>query len=82
MSIIQDGVHARRLEDPKNYVRHLLVHPSGELISVELINDLQRLGVGYHFEKEIRTVLDTIWKGNDFEIGKALHTTALQFRIL
>ncbi|RWR93218.1 Alpha-terpineol synthase, chloroplastic [Cinnamomum micranthum f. kanehirae] len=77
-----DGSHTLRVEELKNYVRHLLIHPSGELTSVELINDLQRLGVGYLFEKEIRPVLDTIWKENDFEIEKDLHATALQFRIL
>ncbi|KAJ8640049.1 hypothetical protein MRB53_016743 [Persea americana] len=76
----KDGAYTRRVEELKNYVRSLLLDSSAPLARVELINHLQRLGVGYLFEEEIRTVLDTIWK--DFGTEKGLNAMALQFRIL
>ena len=78
----QDVSHTGRVEELKNYVRGLLLDSSGPLTKVELINHLQRLGVGYLFEEEIRIVLDAIWKGKDIEIENDLHATALRFRIL
>ena len=80
--IIQDGAYTRRVEELKNYVRSLLLDSSAPLARVELINHLQRLGIGYLFEEEIRILLDTIWKGKDFGIEKDLNAMALQFRIL
>ncbi|XXG62969.1 hypothetical protein AAC387_Pa05g1251 [Persea americana] len=77
-----DVSHTGRVEELKNYVRGLLLDSSGPLTKVELINHLQRLGVGYLFEEEIRIVLDAIWKGKDIEIENDLHATALRFRIL
>lgn len=82
LSIIQDGAYTRRVEELKNYVRSLLLDSSAPLARVELINHLQRLGIGYLFEEEIRTVLNTVWKGKDFGMEKDLNATALQFRIL
>ncbi|PSR84547.1 (-)-alpha-terpineol synthase [Actinidia chinensis var. chinensis] len=54
------------------------------LKGLELIDDLQRLGVFYHFEGEIKRVLESIhnnkysckWNKED------LHATALEFRLL
>lgn len=65
-----------------NHVRHLLLQTWRPEARIELINDLQRLGVGYLFEEEIRTVLDSIWTGKDIEFEKDLYATALYFRIL
>lgn len=56
-----------------------------ELLSqLELIDVVQRLGVGYHFEKEIKDALDCIVsakKGKEL-VGQDLHATALYFRLL
>ncbi|RWR83481.1 Alpha-terpineol synthase, chloroplastic [Cinnamomum micranthum f. kanehirae] len=81
-SAYKDGAYTGRVEELKNYVRSLLLDSSAPLARVELINHLQRLGVGYLFGEEIKTVLDTIWKGKDSGMEKDLNATALQFRIL
>jgi hypothetical protein len=39
---------------------------------------MQRLGVGYHFEKEIEEALALLYPN----LTTNLHTTALQFRVL
>ncbi|GMP98020.1 hypothetical protein CsSME_00046061 [Camellia sinensis var. sinensis] len=55
-----------------------VVDPLGGL---EMIDDLQTLGVFYHFEDEIKRVLDNI-RNDDKWNNKDLHSTALQFRLL
>ncbi|XP_043692888.1 alpha-terpineol synthase, chloroplastic-like [Telopea speciosissima] len=58
----------------------------GHLCQLELIDDIQRLGLGYLFEEEIKKALDTIACMNDMDHTRtdqeSLHATALQFRLL
>ncbi|KAH9744557.1 Beta-myrcene/(E)-beta-ocimene synthase 2 [Citrus sinensis] len=52
---------------------------------LELIDDVQRLGLGYRFENEIKRALHRIlsWQGYDHvNPEKDLHVTALRFRLL
>ncbi|XP_035546029.1 isoprene synthase, chloroplastic-like [Juglans regia] len=57
------------------------------LAKLELIDEVQRLGLGYRFEKEITRALDngvlaSNSKGYNERIVKSLHATALSFRLL
>ncbi|KAJ4978941.1 hypothetical protein NE237_009721 [Protea cynaroides] len=56
----------------------------GHLGLLELIDDIQRLGLGYHFGEEIKKALDTIVCMKDIETrtNESLHATALRFRLL
>lgn len=59
-----------------------VVDPSKKL---ELINVLQRLGLSYHFEDEIKTILEIIYNithGGDDMRKESLYTTSLGFRLL
>ncbi|KAG6642222.1 hypothetical protein CIPAW_09G127800 [Carya illinoinensis] len=61
---------------------HKMVDP---LNQVEKIDILQRLGISYHFEDEIRRMLDKIHKthyGGDVCREQRLYATALEFRLL
>ncbi|KAL3515889.1 hypothetical protein ACH5RR_022791 [Cinchona calisaya] len=53
---------------------------------LELIDDLQRLGVFYHFHHKIQSILNTTYKENYFSSNvsneKDLYATALGFRLL
>lgn len=56
---------------------------TGLLSVIELIDDIQRLGLGYQFESEIRRALDRyVSLGGFIEVTKtSLHATALSFRL-
>ncbi|XP_020597358.1 beta-eudesmol synthase-like isoform X1 [Phalaenopsis equestris] len=69
-----------RNDELKTEVRKMLVDATDTLQSLELIDRIQRLGVAYHFEKEINEQLlrihNTYFDSND------LYAVALHFRIL
>uniref|UniRef100_A0A1J3JDY9 1,8-cineole synthase 2, chloroplastic n=1 Tax=Noccaea caerulescens TaxID=107243 RepID=A0A1J3JDY9_NOCCA len=72
----------------KNKVREMLdVEKTSCLEQLELIDDLQKLGVSYHFELEINKILTDFHHKNGrnvLECNKEedLHATALEFRLL
>ncbi|KAL3614429.1 hypothetical protein CASFOL_042503 [Castilleja foliolosa] len=50
---------------------------------LEFIDDLQRLGISYHFEDKIKHILNHIYDDDQrFCYKKDLHSTALEFKIL
>ncbi|KAL7000244.1 isoprene synthase [Sarracenia purpurea var. burkii] len=51
---------------------------------LELIDNIQRLGLGYHFKNNIKRALDRIvsFEQSDEGEDKSLHGTALRFRLL
>lgn len=52
------------------------------LDQLELIDDLQKLGVSYHFEREIENILTVSYQKHRIDhMGKDLHATALEFRL-
>ncbi|KAE8680187.1 (+)-delta-cadinene synthase [Hibiscus syriacus] len=77
-----DTAKELRYKELKEEVRRMLVETidnSKEKLS--LIDAVQRLGVNYHFEKEIEDALEAIYHDN-IEADNDLHTTTLLFRLL
>ncbi|XP_031264912.1 probable terpene synthase 12 [Pistacia vera] len=76
---------AKKLEEE---VRSMMNNENAELLSVlELIDDIQRLGLGYRFQKDIKRALDRInlcWEEyeDDAQEENKLHYAALRFRLL
>ncbi|KAJ0848853.1 putative R-linalool synthase [Helianthus annuus] len=70
----------------KDGVRMIIRKVGGPLSTLELIDDLQRLGISYHFEDEIRNLLDVIYnnyfKTHDKWNTMDLNLKALGFRLL
>lgn len=72
----------------KNKVREMLdVEKTSCLEQLELIDDLQKLGVSYHFELEINKILTDFHHKNGRNVlernkEEDLHATALEFRLL
>jgi hypothetical protein len=67
------------LEELKGNAKCLLASnnkDSGDLL--KLASTMQRLGVAYHFEKEIEEALSLMYP----DVTSNLYTTALQFRFL
>ncbi|KAL8107827.1 hypothetical protein AgCh_024292 [Apium graveolens] len=80
-----EGSHARASE-LKQDVDMIFKNVADPLAQLELIDHLQRLGLGHHFEGEIEQTLERIYnsdlaKNNDLQ-EKNLQTTALKFRLL
>ncbi|CAI0385301.1 unnamed protein product [Linum tenue] len=76
-----------RIEELKMYVKGLLemkrVEGNDETKMLELIDALQRLGLGYHFEREIQAALEAIAASSSSRIwAESLHACALRFRLL
>lgn len=75
----------RRVEKLKQDVGYMLNDDEemGPLARLELIDSIQRLGVGYQFENEIKRALYTIAnRTNYLLIEEDLHFVALGFRLL
>ncbi|KAI0530715.1 hypothetical protein KFK09_000263 [Dendrobium nobile] len=72
-----------RVEELVREVKNLLNNTyEDELQCLELIDSLQRLGVGYHFEEEIDKRLREIHHHNGKIEGNDLQAVALKFRLL
>nr|ABX57720.1 sesquiterpene synthase [Vanda hybrid cultivar] len=69
-----------RMDELKVEIIQMFNNTKDSLQMMELIDAIQRLGIGYHFEKEINEALsrlfNTAYDGND------LYTVALRFRLL
>nr|AUG98171.1 terpene synthase [Trachyspermum ammi] len=52
------------------------------LAKLELLDSVQRLGLNYQFQKDIKQAIDAICSADDSWLGGDLHSTALWFRIL
>ncbi|KAF5938052.1 hypothetical protein HYC85_025558 [Camellia sinensis] len=77
-------VYEKRAAKLKEDVKIMLekVVDEDPLDALEMIDDLQRLGVFYHFKDEIDRVLERIYNMNDKYNNEDLDATALKFRLL
>ncbi|KAL6007526.1 Trehalose-6-P synthase/phosphatase complex synthase subunit [Asimina triloba] len=77
-------VHVQRMEELQKAVGHSLKEVGGPLAKLELINDLQRLGVGRLFEREINDILNAMHTDYDEKEKERwdVRFTALYFRLL
>ncbi|KAL2477434.1 Tricyclene synthase [Forsythia ovata] len=79
------GRSVTRDSELKMQVKMMLDEAVEPLDQLELIDDLQRLGISYHFQDEIKQILTIINKkyseNHEPEI-KDLYATALEFRLL
>ncbi|KAJ8628084.1 hypothetical protein MRB53_021391 [Persea americana] len=75
--------HATRVEKLKEDVKHLLKETDSSLAQMELIDNLHRLGVRWHFEIEIKQAPYTISLDNtNIEMKEDLHAISTRFRLL
>ncbi|KAL6987008.1 lysase [Sarracenia purpurea var. burkii] len=83
-SIYKGDAYLERVTKLKEDVKIMLGNISDPLDGLELVDILQRLGVFYHFEEEIKTFLDRIYNEKDDSWNKPedLYAMALKFRLL
>lgn len=92
MYIVQEETCLNRRDILKERVKMMVTEElvGDPLRQLEMVDELQRLGLSYHFEKEINEILEIIMndrlhgeKNHNMEWKKNnLYATALQFRIL
>nr|ADP37189.1 (-)-beta-bisabolene synthase [Santalum album] len=75
--------HMKMAEKLKEEVKSMIKGQMEPVAKLELINILQRLGLKYRFESEIKEELFSLYKdGTDAWWVDNLHATALRFRLL
>ncbi|XVE68685.1 hypothetical protein DITRI_Ditri09bG0088600 [Diplodiscus trichospermus] len=72
--------HATQLEELKQKAGKLLASTKDTAALLKLIDSLQRLGVAYHFEKQIEEALNQLHA--DQYVSNEVSTAALHFRLL
>ena len=77
----------QEVQELKEEVRRMLTSPVEKLSQkLNLIDEIQRLGVSYHFENDIKKTMQqlhmTLHNPNGHENDDDLYTVALQFRLL
>jgi len=83
--IMQDQRYKDRAKKLEEDVGSMINNENADLLeTLELIDDLQRLGLGYRFERDITRTLDNFASSKlcNERIEKSLHATALSFRLL
>ncbi|KAL4273156.1 hypothetical protein GQ457_13G002750 [Hibiscus cannabinus] len=78
-----DAATELKYEELKEEVRRMIVDQTMDNSNekLALIDAVQRLGVSYHFEKEVEDALEAIYH-DDNQAGNDLRTTSLRFRLL
>ncbi|XP_050225767.1 terpene synthase 10-like [Mercurialis annua] len=74
-------IYRERMEELKGEVKNMMLNEDmAPLDKLELIDTSQRLGLAYHFDDEIKSVLQSIYEHTDVSTFD-LYATALQFRL-
>ncbi|CAK9178940.1 unnamed protein product [Ilex paraguariensis] len=80
-----DELHKERSKELEDEVRIMIGNKGARpLTLLQLIDDVERLGLGYRFSKDITAALDRIiaMEGSNVGVEKSIHATALKFRLL
>jgi len=83
--IMQDERYKDRAKKLEEDVRSMIDNENADLLeTLELVDDLQRLGLEYRFQRDITRALDKFASSKccNERIEKSLHATALSFRLL
>ena len=80
---MQGEICSKQACELKENVRLLLNKEDlNSLHKLELVDTIQRLGVSYHFEDEIKRILEAIYNNDEELNSQDLHATSLKFRLL
>ncbi|GLT78257.1 hypothetical protein SLA2020_497970 [Shorea laevis] len=86
LKIDQDSNYNSRAERLEQEIRCVIndADNQGSLSLLQMIDDIQRLGLGHRFEMDIKRALDRFVSLEECNVvaWKSLHATALRFRLL
>ncbi len=78
----EDDNCKKNVDELKEKVRQLLNNSVGTQPILDIIDAIQRLGVGYHYKEEIKTALDNVFINRSQWFDQDLYTISLAFRLL
>ena len=78
--VLQNEGYSNQLEDLKEEAKRVIKDARDTSSRLEFIDSMQRLGVAYHLEEEIKEAIDLVHL--DDTTTDDLSTTALRFRLL
>ena len=80
----QEAIYVKQVEELKDDVKRLIHAETDVLAKLELLDSIQRLGLKYQFQEDLKQAVDVIYNNNsaDAWLRDDLYTTALKFRIL
>ncbi|KAI5397328.1 hypothetical protein KIW84_063226 [Lathyrus oleraceus] len=82
IKFMQEESYAEKCGVLREEVRMMFNKIENEVDQLEFIDVIQRLGVAYPFNNEIRNILDIIYNNQTSKLEKNLHAVALKFRLL
>ncbi|XP_031260215.1 (R)-limonene synthase 1, chloroplastic-like isoform X1 [Pistacia vera] len=78
-----EDTYRKKAETLREEVRMMINSVKNPLDQLELVDNLQRLGLAYHFENEINDILSNVHNNSDDKWKKGnLYATSLEFRLL
>ncbi|KAI6697501.1 hypothetical protein NL676_017620 [Syzygium grande] len=78
-----EDIYTEQVQRLKEEVKGLFDREMNQVAKLELVDGVQRLGLGYHFETEIKNALGSIHNGiEDAQLSDDLYAASLQFRLL
>lgn len=85
--IQQGNRNSRRASELKTQLRMMLENQQERVEQLEFIDDLQKLGISYHFEGEIKQILTRTYEHRNLKNVNAseqmsLYDESLEFRLL
>ncbi|XP_052177612.1 tricyclene synthase TPS4, chloroplastic-like [Diospyros lotus] len=80
--VLLDETHEQRAEKLKEEIMCMIDDEDADSLAIlELIDDIRRLGIIHHFEKDISKALKRILSSKQTEDKESLHAVALRFRL-
>lgn len=83
MLSLQEEKYARQVDELKDYVKRLILAETDvPLAKLELLDTVQRLGLNYRFQNDVKQAVNVLYDNSTDELNDDLYSTALRFRIL
>ncbi|XP_076946540.1 (E)-beta-ocimene synthase, chloroplastic-like [Bidens hawaiensis] len=79
---LQDMVELKKLEEKVGAMLFAYENGCSTLQLLELVDDIERLGLGYRFQDDITRVLDKVASINESQKEDELYASSLKFRLL
>ena len=82
MKLLKDESYKQKRDKLKEEIRVMLLQLKNPVEQLELVEDMQRLGVAYHYSQEMKIIMDEIYNNDTLNTSDNLYVAALKLRLL